>query len=97
MILQILADALKRHMNLNSLSAQMFGIADARKIENLRAVYGPPAQNDFTPRHSRSRRMFETLFPIKKVIGGREVADRLEQPVYKVGRTTGPTRGIGLI
>ena len=37
---------------------------------------------------------FKRLFPIKKVIGGREVAERLGQPVYKVGRTTGPTRGI---
>jgi hypothetical protein len=32
--------------------------------------------------------------PIKEVIGGDKVADRLEQPVYKVGRTTGLTRGI---
>jgi hypothetical protein len=34
------------------------------------------------------------LIPIKEVIGGREVAERLGQPVYKRGRTTGLTRGI---
>jgi hypothetical protein len=36
----------------------------------------------------------DTLMPIKAVIGGQAVADRLEEPVYKVGRTTGMTRGI---
>jgi hypothetical protein len=34
------------------------------------------------------------LIPVKGVIGGREVAERLGQPVYKRGRTTGLTRGI---
>jgi hypothetical protein len=36
----------------------------------------------------------DQLMPIKKVIGGKAVADRLGQRVYKVGRTTGLTCGI---
>jgi hypothetical protein len=34
-----------------------------------------------------------TLMPIREVIGGQAVADRLGKWVYKVGRTTGLTRG----
>jgi hypothetical protein len=34
------------------------------------------------------------LMPIREVLGGDSVADRLEQQVYKMGRTTGLTRGV---
>jgi hypothetical protein len=35
----------------------------------------------------------QKLMPIKEVIGGDKVAERLGEPVYKVGRTTGLTQG----